>query len=379
MKLWARIAWVGLSGCVAVGCPSDEPPLKGSRPTMQTSSNDDSADGTVTDEPRSVGVGNTGGSSTTRRPDRDPKPPTRRPEWDDPPEEDPPQLPPPPSSRDLTRAAYSLRRQGHLVEAAAAFERLLEGMPRNDLKPFLAKELAELYEVMGEREKALLLYRRNHDYPNEFKLLFEMGRANEALAVARLVKYSLGEAKALVALGQPEEALTILRSKGHQRELAEQLDRMGRFADAAAVYGQLQDFSAQAEALERAGARREARRAYEEAQIAQENALRRTVIPNLQQAQGALSNAPDGITRERVRLELARRLQIASESYERLGTIYSKVGEAEKSTRALTAALRSTERQRDLLLDNGGDVYGQQRVQRLQLDGRIRDLQALMN
>lgn len=282
--------------------------------------------------------------------------------------------------RDLERVAYSLRRMGKFQAAGASFEQLLEAMPKGPEKRLVGAEAAELFRVSGRPERALMLYRRNHDFAGEFEVLFELGRNEEALTVARLVKYPKGEAEALGRLGRVDEALRLFEQHGLQRERAELLAKSGRHAEAARAFAELRDFYAQAQALEAMGDRAGARRAYEDAQIQLTDDLRHEWLPRLQRAEEVLNRAPDAITRERARMRLAKVLGQVSEQYEKLAHVYSRTGQpVEKTVQLAQNAKRFVERQRDTLIDAGAavpDKFGERAVEHYGLPARLAALEA---
>lgn len=282
--------------------------------------------------------------------------------------------------RDLERVAYSLRRLGKLQAAGASFEQLLDAMPKGPEKRLVGAEAAELFKVSGRLDRALMLYRRNHDFAGEFEVLFEMGRNDEALTVARLVKYPKGEAQALARLGRVDEALRIFEQQGLRRERAELLARSGRNAEAARAFAELRDFYGQGQALEAMGNVAAARRAYEDASIQLTDDLRHEWLPRLQRAEEVLNRAPDAITRERARMRLARVLGQVSEQYEKLALVYARTGQpAEKAVQLAQNAKRFVERQRDTLIDASGpspDKFGERAVEYFQLPARIAALEA---
>lgn len=283
------------------------------------------------------------------------------------------------SARDLERVAYSLRRLGKFPAAGAAYEQLLEALPRGPEKRLVGAEAAELFRVSGRLDRALMLYRRNHDFTGEFEVLFELGRIDEALTVARLVKYPKGEAEALGRLGRVDEALRLYAQHRLRRERAELLASSGRNAEAARAFVELRDFYAQAQALEAMGDANGARRAYQDATIQLTDDLRHEWLPRLQQAEEILRRAPDAISRERARLRLARVLGQVSEQYERLAVVYARTGQpADKTVQLAQNAKRFVERQRDTLLDAGSSVpdkYGEQAVKYHRLPERIAALE----
>lgn len=282
--------------------------------------------------------------------------------------------------RDLERVAYSLRRLGKFPAAGASFEQLLEAMPKGPEKRLVGAEAAELFRVTGRLDRALMLYRRNHDFAGEFEVLFEMGRNDEALTVARLVKYPKGEAQALARLGRTDEALQLFERHGLARERAELLARSGRNAEAARAFLQLRDFYRQGQALEAMGNTAAARRAYDDASIQLSDDLRHEWLPRLQRAEQVLRAAPDAITRERARMQLARVLGQVSEQYEKLALVYARTGQpADKAVQLAQNAKRFVERQRDTLIDAGGgapDQFGEKAVQYFGLPARIAALEA---
>jgi len=97
-------------------------------------------------------------------------------------------------------------------------DQLLLTMAKGPEKRLVGAETAELYRIMGRLDRALQLYRNNHDFAGEFEVLFAMGSVQEAVTVAGLVKYARGEADALMQLGRVDEALRIYEEKGLVKE-----------------------------------------------------------------------------------------------------------------------------------------------------------------
>lgn len=288
--------------------------------------------------------------------------------------------PPTITQRELTISAYSLRRSGALPAAAAAFDQLLQTMPKGPEKRLVGAEAAELYKVMGRLDRALQLYRNNHDFAGEFEVLFALGRVDEALTVARLVKFAKGEADALVQLGRTDEALRIYEERGLGKEKAAALAKAGRWVEAAAAYAAVNDFHAQGQALEAARDATGARRAYEDAKTQLSEDLRHEWLPRVQAAEQQVQKASDGIMRERARMRLARILGQVSELYEKLALVYNRTGQpADKTAQVAQVARRFVERQRDTLLDAASgkpDLFGQQAVKHHKLEERIATLEA---
>ncbi|MCO5171590.1 MAG: hypothetical protein M9894_35250 [Planctomycetes bacterium] len=279
------------------------------------------------------------------------------------------------STRDLERVAYSLRRLGNFTAAGAAFEQLLEALPKGPEKRLVGHEAGELFRVAGRPDRALILYRRHHDFEGEFEVLFEMGRTEEALTVARLVRQPKHEAEALSRLGKVDEALRILEERGLRRERAELLLRAGRHAEAARAFSELSDLYSQGLALEAGGNAAAARRAFEDAKDPIALDLRHEWLPKLSQAEEILRRAPDAISRERARMRLAKALGKVSEQYERLALVFARTGQPQNQTVQLAQnAKRFAERQRDILIDAEGgaaDEYGKRAVTYFKLPERI--------
>jgi tetratricopeptide (TPR) repeat protein len=282
--------------------------------------------------------------------------------------------------RQMIVAAYSLRRAGSYPAAAAAFEAALQAMPRGPEKRLVGAEAAELFKVIGRLDKALLLYRQNHDFAGEFEVLFALNRDEEALSVARLVKYPKGEADALARLGRVDEALAILAQQpALAKDRAKLLFDSHRFSEAAQAYSQLGDYFSQAKALEALGDPRGSRRAFEDAKMQVSDDLRHTFLPRLKYAEDALAKAPDGVSRERARLLLARVLGDLADQYEHLALIYARTGQPpEKCAQLAQNAKGLVQRRKDVLLDvipgRGADQYGTRAVDYYHLDDRIADL-----
>lgn len=280
---------------------------------------------------------------------------------------------------DLLKGAYSLRRMGKLDAAAATFESALDAMPRGLDKRMVAEDLVDLFRCMSppRLDRALHLYRRNHDVPGEFAILFETNKADEALAVARLIKYPRGEALALAKLGKVQEAVQLLDQKGLAKEKAEVLAAAKRHADAANAYFVLQDFYAQGEQLELARNAQGARRAFEDARTTLVDTVREA-NDTVKRGQAAYDGAQGGVRREQARARLAKAQAAAAAAYEKLAHVYSKTGQpADKTSKLAENAAKLVEKQRETLLDRaaGGDKFGEAMVAALKLDERIAQLQ----
>ncbi len=287
----------------------------------------------------------------------------------------------PDEARKLTIAAYSLRRQGRLEAAGAALEQVLDVMPKGAEKRLVGKETALVWRVAGKNDRALQLYRRQHDFPGEFELLFATKRHEEALALARLLKTPAHEAKALVRLGRAEEGLKLLANvPALERERADLLVEARRPGEAAPLYFRLQDPFAQGKALEAARDVAGARRAYDDARDGLAFVLRNELLPRFQAAEQRMQRAPDGVARERARFVLADELAALSEAYEKLALAYDRTGQPpEKTAQLAENAARFVERRKATLLDQtaaGVDQFGQRYATWLELDQRIATLQA---
>lgn len=288
-------------------------------------------------------------------------------------------------ARNLLRAAYALRRAGEFQPAAAAFEQALERMPRSEEKRAVAMEAAELYRAMERLDKALWLFRRNHDVANEVQVLIDMGKVDEALTVARLLRYPKGEALALAKRGRVDEALNLYQQQGLHQERGELLRQQKRWADAAAAFALAGDAWNQALALEAAGKRADARAAYEAARDQVLARMKVETIPMLNRAKKYFEQgAADGMARERARLELARRCAAAADDYEKMAVIHLRLGR-EKADQLAENAIRSVRLQQQTLLDEikgpdgkaSQDAYGKKLMETLELDRRLGTLDRL--
>lgn len=283
-------------------------------------------------------------------------------------------------AHDLLKAAYSLRRLGKLDAAAATFESALDSMPRGPDKRVVAEDLVDLFRCMSppRLDRALHLYRKNHDVPGEFSILFETNKVDEALAVARLLKYPKGEALALAKLGKVQEAVALLDQKQLPREKAEVLAAAKRHADAANAYFILQDFYAQAEQLELARNAQGARRAFEDARTTLVETVREA-NDTVQRGQRAYEGAQGGVRREQARARLAKAFAASAAAYERLALVYSRTGQpSDKTAKLAENAAKLLEKQRETLLDRGtagGDKFGEAMAASLKLDEKIAQLQ----
>jgi hypothetical protein len=313
-------------------------------------------------------------TDTTTKPPKPPKPPTPPPQTTEPP---PPIL----SENDAERAAYSMRRLGHLVGASVAYDKVLEVLPNGPERRLVGAEAVELARVMGRLDRVLKLCRKMHDVRGEIEVLFELDRAAEALSVARLMRYPKGEVEALARLGKIDEALRLCDKHDLQREAAEVLARAGRNAEAVAAFAELPspDFFAQAQLLDTMGDQSRAKRAYSDAQIQLTDDLQHIWLPRLQRAEEHLRRAPDVVARERSRMGVARALGQVSEQYEKLAIVFARTSQPQDRTILLAQnAKRFTERQVQTILDTGAQVpdeYGKKLVDHLKLPARIATLE----
>lgn len=296
----------------------------------------------------------------------------------------PPATEPPPgtlSETDAERAAYSMRRLGHLLPASVAYDKLLEVLPAGPERRLVGAEATELARVMGRLDKVLKLCRKNRDVRGEIEVLFELKRVDEALSVARLLRYPKGEVEALARLGKIEEALRLCQKHDLQVEAAEVLARAGRHAEAAEAFAALPspDYYRQAQLLETMGDQTRAKRAYADAQIQLMDDLQHQWLPRLQRAEEHLRRAPDVVARERSRMGVARALGQVSEQYERLAVVFARTSQPLDRTVLLAQnAKRFTERQVQTILDQGAQVpdeYGKKLVEHLKLPARIAALE----
>lgn len=288
-------------------------------------------------------------------------------------------------AQEMLLAAYALRRAGEFQPAAAAFEQALERLPRGEEKRAVAMEAAELYRTMQRLDKALWLFRRNHDVGNEVQVLLDMGKVDEALTVARLLHYPKGEALALAKRGKIDEALRLYQEQGMHQERAELLRDQKRWADAAAAFALAGDAYAQAQMLEAGGKRTEATAAYEAARDQVLARMKVETIPMLNRAKRYFEQeAASGLARERARLELARRCAAAADDYEKMAVIHLRLGR-EKADALADNAIRSVRLQQQTLLDeikgpDGKplqDAYGKKLGERLELEKRLAGLERL--
>ncbi len=283
--------------------------------------------------------------------------------------------------------AFSLRRAGEFRAAAAMFDQVLQRLARDPRKRQVAHEAAQLYLVMGEPVKALLLYRKNHDYDHELEILLDLGeqdrrRWEEALTVARLVKHPEGEARALSKLGRHAEALRILDAQGGRldRVKAEVLLAAGRAREAAALFGSLEDYYRQAKALQQA---RDAgaSRAWQDAVAQLEFTAKNESMAAVRRAKQAFDQAQGGVARERARLLLAEAYGKFAEDYRRLAEAFFNAGRPPSVARQLAGnAVKFLKLQRQTLEDaqgqGGGDAYGVAAVKAWGLEARIAEVQA---
>lgn len=303
--------------------------------------------------------------------------PTPRPTTEKPPTPTTEAPPPILSESDAERAAYSMRRLGHLVGASVAYDKVLEVLPPGPERRLVGAEAIELARVMGKLDRVLKLCRKMHDVRGEIEVLFELNRGAEALSVARLLRYPKGEVEALARLGKVDEALRLCDQHDLQREAAEVLRRAGRNAEAAAAFAELPspDFFAQAQLLEAMGDQSRAKRAYADSKIQLMDDLQHMWLPRLAAAEEHLRRAPDVVARERTRMGVARALGLVSEQYEKLALVFARTSEPPDRTLLLAQnAKRFTERQVQTILDPGAqgpDEYGKKLVEHLKLAARI--------
>jgi tetratricopeptide (TPR) repeat protein len=286
----------------------------------------------------------------------------------------------------LIVAAYSLRRRGKFVAAAAAFEQIIPRLEKKADKRFVALEAAELFRVMGKPEKAIKLYRKNNDVPREIETLLELGTdkaKQDALTISRYVKYPRGEARALAKLGKTDEALALMAKHGLERDRAKLLVELGRHAEAAAAYEAMRDFYQQARALERAGRQREAERAYEDAVVKQRADMREkgSSLQLVRTLEDMYGKAKSGVTRERTRLALAKAYGALGQDYRELASAYALSARRDyvgKAPTLATNALNFYRRQRELLEDEagGGDAFGAKAVTQQGLPELIAEVQS---
>lgn len=291
------------------------------------------------------------------------------------------------SLSNLLKAAYSLRRQGKFKAASAAYEAILRRLTKKS--PYfkhkfpIAMELAELYKVTGQERKAIRLFRRNHDTKREIETLLAMKdkkRHEEALVVARLMKYREGEALANGKLGKAEVGLKLLEGQGkkYARARGELLLQLKRYKEAADQFFAARDYHAQAKALSLTSDTKQARRAWEDAVDKIKFRIKEQVRPKLKKAKAAFKAAKPGVARERTRLFLARCYAEASEAYRQWAASFAGVGNGKNAVRTAKTALKYLAQQRSTLEDlaGGGDAYGKQAVKAFGIPGRVAEIQA---
>lgn len=286
----------------------------------------------------------------------------------------------------LLKLAYSLRRKGEFSASAAIFDQLLRKLGKKDpRRGEVVRELAQLYRATGKPVQALLTYRRNNHFVSEVDLLIEMGasdrkRWEEALTVARLVRYVRGEIVALGKLGRYDEALQRLEAFAGRfvRDKAELLAAQGKHREAAGVYATLEDFYNQARELQTAGNATAARRAYQDAVVQLEFAVKHESRPKVVGLRRQFQQAQDGIARERARLALAEAFGQFAEDYRRLAEAYVAAGRDRAAAAAFAKnAVRFYTQQRSVLADErgGGDAFGRAMIEFLQLEATIAEVQ----
>jgi tetratricopeptide (TPR) repeat protein len=297
----------------------------------------------------------------------------------------------------LLVAAYSLRRRGKFRASAAAYEQVLAKVKDKTAKRVLSLEAARLYVVMDRPEKALLLYRRNHDIVREISLLFSLDdekRTKEALTICRYVNYPRGEAMALAKLGKSAatpaaasaaaaEALKIMELQGLQVERATLMHELKRYGEAAKVFEGIQDFYRQAKALQASGATKDAERAFEDAIEQIRFALRdpNGSLKRVKAIKKLHEAAKTGVVRERTRLALAVAYGQLAGDYRRLAESYSGSNRAEYTAKApqlAKNALSFLVKQKTLFedADGGGDAFGKVEVLKRGVDTTIAKVEA---
>ncbi|RMG10808.1 MAG: hypothetical protein D6731_16775 [Planctomycetota bacterium] len=289
--------------------------------------------------------------------------------------------------RELLVAAYSLRRRGQFQAAATAYEELLRKVANKDAKRILAREAAELFVTMGRPRDAVAIYRRNHDLRREIDTLLAMDDpkgAKDALTISRYVRYPRGEVLALSKLGQHEEALArATASEDLGRERGDVLMELGRYREAATAYGQAREYLLRARALSKAGLVEEAKSAYRDAIARLRLSLRdpQGSLQRVRRIKAKYEEAPDGLTRERARLALAKAYGLLARDYRRLAEAYAgsgEPGERAKAAKLAANALKFYRKRKELLEDRvgGGDAYGAKIVADEGLDRLIEEVRA---
>jgi tetratricopeptide (TPR) repeat protein len=263
--------------------------------------------------------------------------------------------------------------------ATVAFEEALRDMPKSPEKKVISLDLADLYLTIGRWEQAVMLFRVNHDIPREFEVMMQRKQYDQALTLARLVRYPKGEGEALAYLGKRDEGLRVLERAGLHRERAELLYKMRRYPQAAQVYGLIPDNYWKARCLERARKSAEARQAYEDAREGVMFDLREEVLPKVKHARKAFDRAREGVTREQARIKLAEANGEAAAAYEKLAVIYART-KRPKADQLFDNAVRFVQRQIDGLLDEQGgvqDAFGALKVDKLKLRERQETIRRL--
>ncbi len=288
---------------------------------------------------------------------------------------------------ELLLAACKARRNGSLGVAATGFEAALEQMPGRTPaekmeKRLIAEQLFDLlrYQSPPKLDKLRRIFQENQDFENEFKLLFEQNKVDEALALARWAKSPRDEAKALAKLGRMPDALAIFDAKDLKREKADALAEARQSVQAAEVYAELSDFYSQALQLEAARNPQGAKLAWADArdQLLEEV---REALKVKKAAEEAFAAAQGSVRRETARIRKARSYAVLAEKYERLALVYSRTGQpADKTAQIATLAVTFAGLQRDTLVDEqpqiGPDKGGKLIVDAMGLPARIQQLEA---
>lgn len=291
------------------------------------------------------------------------------------------------STDELLIAGCRARRAGSLSVAAPSFEAALEQMPGRTPaekmeKRLIAEQLFDLlrYQSPPKLDKLRRIFQENQDFENEFKLLFEQNKVDEALALARWAKSPRDEAKALAKLGRLPDALKIFDEKGLKREKAEALAEARQAVQAAELYAELADYYSQAQQLEAARNPQAAKLAWADARDQLLDEVREAVKLS-KAAEDAFTAAQGPVRRETARIRKARCYAVVAEKYERLALVYSKTGQpADKTAQLASLAARFVTLQRDTLIDDqpqiGPDKGGKLMVDAMGLPARIQQLEA---
>ncbi len=270
-------------------------------------------------------------------------------------------------------AAFKLRHDGKLDQAAVAFDVVISLFPDGPDKRQAQLEAHELAVLEGKFDRAARIA-HGWDRDREAIALARDKKPDLALKVAREANDPLVEGRVLHALGRDAEALVALEKAGRPGALdrGELLMRMGKPIDAARAFEDASDVLRRALALERTKDPA-ATIAFEAAKV-EDRARLDSLIAKEKDARAALAKAAPGIAQDRARYALAEALEQLIDGSERLSISLEKTSEKAKAADLAQAALDATRSERDTL-GSGGDKYGALLAQERGVDARIKRLE----